>query len=142
MPSLIVFFFVLFCFSFGRTGRTGPPRGRCCRVPPCSLPRVRGAAPAGYVSHQPPLRLLDSASCQVPLSISFISVLFPSSLFLQNHLCCQCFPLLYSFLLLNSTLLFFPFLYSALLHYTLLYYPLLFPSILSSTLLSFTLLVL
>lgn len=34
------------------TGRTGPPHGPCCRAPPCSLQKVRVAAPAGYVSHQ------------------------------------------------------------------------------------------
>lgn len=35
---------------FWLTGRTGPPHGLCCRAHPCSLQRVRGAAPAGYVS--------------------------------------------------------------------------------------------
>lgn len=50
----------VFCFSlFWHTGRTGPPPGRCCRVPPCSLPRVRGAPPAGYVSRKPLVMLLN-----------------------------------------------------------------------------------
>lgn len=88
--------------------RTGRPHGRCCRAPPCSLPRVRGAAPAGYVSHRP-----HKAHVPQPFFvITFILAFSLSFLSLHSHLCREyvalclllsSFPLLPSFLLSLTT---------------------------------------